>query len=393
MPDCTVIFSRHSAFEPLATKKKTLVVEEASVRVTPPLKQRANTDDTEPLQSSSSSNSSSSLDQQVEQRQSTADETLLSCIDPAPKLHKRAASDPCANRLPTSYRHEALEDLLATLCERHERFGEAHPKTGSTYNQLGTYHFRHGNYCEAETAYAEALHCYQMAFKTGKHRNKEYCRTKGARTIASILNNIGTVKWRTGHLAEAAEYLDQVLAIQEGLLARQSDKLLIDPIEVGGTWYNVGIVHSLSERYSKSLRALYRARQLYQEAEAMYGPLLLETSRVIDAIGKIYILSGKPDKALHHLEDAIRMKKRILDNKHPSVLRSLSSMADAYKMKSDHAMAAHLYHKILHAQGVAFDRAPSKDESDIIALDISATKKALSELKNGQQGIPNEVCV
>ena len=392
MPGHTSIFSRHSAFEPLVTKKSgPQVVEEEPI--TPPFKERADTDDTELLQSFHSSCSFNQ--QQPDQHQSNADTStsLLDCIDPAPKLHKRAASDPCADRLPMSYRHEALEDLLATLCERHERFGEAHPKTGSTYNQLGTYHFRHGNFDEAETAYAEALHCYQMAFKTGKQQNKEYCRTKGALTIASILNNIGTVKWRTGHLGEATAYLDQVIAIQEDLHARQSEKLIIDPTEIGNTYYNVGIVHSLNLRHKKSIAALKRARDLYQEAEVMYGPLLLETSRVVDAIGKIYILNGKPDKALHHLEDAIRMKKRMLDDKHPSVLRSLSSMADAYKMKSDYPMAAHLYNKVLHAQRVAFDRAPGKDESDLIALDISATKKAISELKSVRQSIPKEVCI
>ena len=135
---------------------------------------------------------------------------------PPTKLHKRSASDPCGKRLPTSYRHEALEDLLATLCERHEKYGDSHPKTASTYNQLGTYHFRHCHWKEAENAYSEALSCFQAAFRTGKSRNREYCRTKGALTIASILNNIGTVCWRTGRLAEATDYIEQTITIQEG---------------------------------------------------------------------------------------------------------------------------------------------------------------------------------
>ena len=306
---------------------------------------------------------------------------------PPTKLHKRSASDPCGKRLPTSYRHEALEDLLATLCERHEKYGDSHPKTASTYNQLGTYHFRHCHWKEAENAYSEALACFQAAFRTGKSRNREYCRTKGALTIASILNNIGTVCWRTGRLAEATDYIEQTITIQEGLLARESDRLIVDKLEVAGTYYNLGIVHSLRGCHRHAIKALGRARQLYQEAEVTYGPLLLESSRVIDAIGKVFMLSGNFEEALRHLYDALTLKKRILDSKHPSVLRTLSTIAEVHTQRNEVPMAKHLLQQILHAQKVAFDRTTDREQQDLIALDLSATKKLLQDLSR----IPQEI--
>ena len=309
---------------------------------------------------------------------------------PPTKLHKRSASDPCGNRrLPTSYRHEALEDLLATLCERHEKYGDSHPKTASTYNQLGTYHFRHCHWKEAENAYSEALSCFQAAFRTGKSRNREYCRTKGALTIASILNNIGTVCWRTGRLAEATDYIEQTITIQEGLLARESDRLIVDKLEVAGTYYNLGIVHSLRGCHRLAIKALDRARQLYQETEVTYGPLLLESSRVIDAIGKVFLLCGNFEDALRHLYDALHLKKRILDSKHPSVLRTLSTIAEVHTQRNDVPMAKHLLQQILHAQKVAFDRTTDKAQQDLIALDLSATKKLLQNLSTRK--IPQEI--
>ena len=313
----------------------------------------------------------------------------VNMVTPSPptKLHKRSASDPCGNRLPTSYRHEALEDLLATLCERHEKYGDSHPKTASTYNQLGTYHFRHCHWKEAENAYSEALACFQAAFRTGKSRNREYCRTKGALTIASILNNIGTVCWRTGRLAEATDYIEQTITIQEGLLARESDRLIVDKLEVAGTYYNLGIVHSLRGCHRLAIKSLGRARQLYQEAEVTYGPLLLESSRVIDAIGKVFMLSGNFEEALRHLYDALHLKKRILDSKHPSVLRTLSTIAEVHTQKNEVPMAKHLLQQILHAQKVAFDRTFDKEQQNLIAVDISATKKLLQDLSR----IPQEI--
>jgi len=330
------------------------------------------------------------------------DKTLsIGCIDdqqpppvktvtPSPpiKLHKRSASDPCARALPMSYKHEALGDLLATLCERHEKYGDSHPKTGSTYNQLGTYHFRHCHWEEAENAYSEALACFQAAFRTGKSRNREYCRTKGALTIASILNNIGTVCWRTGRLAEATDYIEQTITIQEGLLAQESVGLVVDKLEVASTYYNLGIVHSLRRCHRLAIKALGRARQLYQESEMMYGPLLLESSRVIDAIGKVFMLTGNhPDEALKHLYDALHMKKRILDSKHPSVLRTLSTIAEVHAQKKEVPMAKHLLHQVLHAQKVALDRTFDKEQQDLIALDLSATQKLLNDLSK----IPQDV--
>lgn len=320
----------------------------------------------------------------------------LGCIDddhqPMPRkspakvrLHKRSASDPCATRLPTSYRHEALEDLLATLADSHARYGDSHPRTASTYNQLGTYHFRHCHWKEAEHSYSEALACFEAAFRTGKSRNQEYCRTKGALTIASILSNIGTVCWRTGRLAEASDYIEQTVKIQEGLLAREPDRLIVDKLEVGGTYYNLGIVHSLRGCHHLAIKALRRAHQLYQEAERMYGPLLLESSRILDAIGKVFVLSGNPDEALKHLYDALHMKKRILDAKHPSILRTLSTITEVHAQKNEHPIARHLLQQILHDQKLLLDRTVDKDQQDLIALDISATKRLILELDSVPQ--------
>mmetsp|Transcript_27161 Transcript_27161/g.78355 ORF Transcript_27161/g.78355 Transcript_27161/m.78355 type:complete len:378 (+) Transcript_27161:176-1309(+) len=323
----------------------------------------------------------------IDDQQSSPSKKMVVTPSPPAKVHKRSASDPGGNRLPTSYRHEALEDLLATLCERHEKYGDSHPKTASTYNQLGTYHFRHSHWEEAESSYAEALACFQAAFRTGKSRNKEYCRTKGALTIASILSNIGTVCWRTGRLAEATDYIEQTVKIQEGLLAQESDRLIIDKVEVGGTYYNLGIVHSLRGCHRLAIKALGRARQLYQDAEMMYGPLLLESSRVVDAIGKVFMLGGNPDEALKHLYDALHMKKRILDAKHPSVLRTLSTIAEVHAQKNEYPMAKHLLQQILHAQKVALDRTADKEQQDLITLDISATKKLLLGLSKVRQEI------
>jgi len=66
-------------------------------------------------------------------------------------------------------------------------------------------------------------------------------------------------------------------------------------------------------------------------------------------------------------------------------LRTLSTIAEVHAQKNEYLMAKHLLQQILHVQKITLDRTVDKDQQDLIALDISATKRLILELDSVPQ--------
>ena len=66
-------------------------------------------------------------------------------------------------------------------------------------------------------------------------------------------------------------------------------------------------------------------------------------------------------------------------------LRTLSTIVEVHAQKNEHLMAKHLLQQILHVQKITLDRTVDKDQQDLIALDISATKRLILELDSVPQ--------
>lgn len=195
--------------------------------------------------------------------------------------------------------------------------------SGSLYNNLGNVHAARGNYELAEHFY---LRSYEI--RSGYPDDPRY-------KLASLLNNLGSMKAETGHTGSARDYLLQ----SESLYLRwNKGNESPDLVQVR---LNLGVVANLEYERSQAKKYLYSALRL---GEKFYDNLYLEFGKIHHNLAVIYNEEDSLDAAERHYRSAIEFWETNFGF-HPDQTASITGLGLIAGKRGLKAEALELYKK------------------------------------------------
>ncbi|KAK3097120.1 hypothetical protein FSP39_006518 [Pinctada imbricata] len=186
---------------------------------------------------------------------------------------------------------EALGILLKTktrdyhMAEAYQRIGWNLGIQGKYFDALGTY-FK-GDFKEAEKLHFENLRRRRLVYKTDNHPY-----------IGSVMNNIGLMYQRMGHMEKAFEYFRNWLDIKVANHANEKAIILSQK--------NVANCLSRMGRYDEAMQEMNKAMQMLEKFPGRYVEV---RAIAIDGKARIYMHKRDFHRAIHMLKQAIEIRK------------------------------------------------------------------------------------
>ncbi len=141
--------------------------------------------------------------------------------------------------------------------------------------------------------------------------------------VASLLQNLGNLQRKTGDLAGAQKYYEQVLAIHKSLGT--------DAWTVGGALYALGTIQSSRGAFVDARSTLLRSLEL-RESSAPEHP---DIARTLVALSRLARLRGDLDDAKALAGRALELKERVFGDKHLSLAYELIELGYVYARAGD----------------------------------------------------------
>ncbi|MBC7778113.1 MAG: CHAT domain-containing protein [Phycisphaerae bacterium] len=265
---------------------------------------------------------------------------------------------------------ERLEELERICIGRKD--GCAENFLGNLYNNIGNAHADRGNYELAEQSYLKSL-----AIRSKYPKDPRY-------KLASLLNNLGSLKIETGHLASAQDYLLRSEALYQEW---NGGKASFDQIT---NWMNLGTIADFENRFSdaKALfrRALQVGKTMADDQYLEFGSLnynlgaVLSQEDSLDAaethyltaiefwktnfgfhpdqtaailgLGLIATKRGQYEAALIHFREAELLDETNYPPQHPRRANTYKTIGNFYDNRGDRVQARAYYLKQLKAAGM-----------------------------------------
>lgn len=275
-----------------------------------------------------------------------------------PPTHRRSSSMNSQKFPPLSPRAPlGLESLYATLEMRMQRFGARHFSVGQTFNLIGNHHFQRQEHDKAIHAYEKALKC-----------NEGYVEPRDSDHIAAAYANIGTVCWKTGDILRSIVCFEKALELRTVSGIAQG----IDPeksLSIAASHHQLGLALSLKQEHAKALDSLNHALRIRESVLGRKNP---EVARSLDAIGKIHLFQGKPDKALQCHQEAYAIKIAAIENsltgeRDATATVSLMNIATAHMARKDYKEAIFTYLAVRNAQSLEIQMATMEGNAPAVA--------------------------
>lgn len=198
---------------------------------------------------------------------------------------------------------QATEILEEALTIRRRDLPPHHPEVIDSVVELGVAYSRLRRVDEAETLLTEALEAQRAAGEKGNR-------------LASALNNLGNLHYRTGDLLKAQELYRDALEIREKVLA--SD----DP-ELNDSINNYGVALFSLGRHEEAIPFLTRAAELYQ---LNYGDDHPSRATALNNLSLAENALGQFSAADQHLRAAREIWLRVYGPEHPHTLHASQNL-------------------------------------------------------------------
>ena len=192
------------------------------------------------------------------------------------------------------------------------------PKSiASTMNNVGTIYDEMGNYDKALEYY-----------KKGLQINTEINNAKG---ISSCLNNIGVVYEEKGEFELALDFYNRSLVLSRELGNNE---------KVAATLLNIGIVYLDLGDYTKALENHFQALSIFEKNSNLY-----ETANISNSIADIYLEKNEPDNAYPYILNGLNTAQKIDAKK--LVADSYRFMAKYHTIKGNYKQAFEAQQELL----------------------------------------------
>ena len=188
------------------------------------------------------------------------------------------------------------------------------------FDEIGNVSQDLGRFNEAEKSYQRALKLRQV--ELGPE----------AKEVADTLNNLASLSWRLGNLAEAGQRFEEILAIYERLQAEDH--------HLAAVLSNLGLVYrgqgAFEEAEASFLRALEISRRSLGEDHPQVGSVLF-------SLGRLHLYQNRLEEAATRFEQSLRIRRRAFGLEHYECGRSLIWLGEAQRGLGhlDSARASH----------------------------------------------------
>lgn len=204
-----------------------------------------------------------------------------------------------------------------------QKYGRHHSRVGKLWNALGIHQFRSSKLPEASDAFKQAIMC-----------------ERGPHTPTAFLN-LGTIYWSSlGDVNEAIRYLQQAQSMYQLDPAEQA-------VDLANATHQLGLCFALKTEYSRSLEYLTDALYIHEKHA--------DISKIgvsLNAIGKVYCMSGDLDSALETYQRALKVR----NESGTSNKTLLFNIASCYMQKKNYRSALFYLNELVRTVDIAEDK-------------------------------------
>ena len=234
--------------------------------------------------------------------------------------------------------YDQAESLFKTLLAHHrKKHGEVHPYVGSAMHNLGIVLLR------AERS-EEALAVFEDAIRIRKKLSSKNGGVVGHDVdVATTLVKAGITNLLLKRFERALENFTEALSIRRRALGE------LDP-QVGSLYNNIGCVNCELNRLNEACGAFEASLEVQRHAlsrDVDNNSLKFGMSTTLCNLGYLYTREGRHLKSVAALKEALELQEAVLGKRHPTVLTTLDSLADANEKINDNQEALHLYNDCL----------------------------------------------
>jgi tetratricopeptide (TPR) repeat protein len=214
---------------------------------------------------------------------------------------------------------DQAEELYEILLQQTTNEGEkAH-----LFHQRGWIKNNQGKHAEAIEFYEKALEIEQKTLPAN-HPD-----------LAESYNDIGLVYKNMGEYSKAYSYLEKALEIRQKTLPANHPDLAISYNNIGAVYKNMG-------EYSKALSYHEKALEIRQKTLPANHPSLATS---YNNIGNVYKNMGEYSKALSYYEKALEIRQKTLPASHPSLASSYNNIGFVYDNMGEYSKALSYHEK------------------------------------------------
>lgn len=203
--------------------------------------------------------------------------------------------------------------------------------------------------------HAKAKECYEQALTLYKNL---YGENADHPTIASTLHHLGSICFTLCDYTQAKDYYEQLCRMEENIHGVQKNRrfnIASTLHQLGQAYQALGNHTTAEEFYKKSLvhyeQALALCKKTYGESKnhTHIAMALNGLSEVYEALGDLTKIRDYHEQALHHLEQALIMYKRIYGENanHSSIALTLNALGNIHESLNHHVEAQHYYRQAL----------------------------------------------
>lgn len=220
----------------------------------------------------------------------------------------------------------AVELLREALRVREARLPPDHPEVIESVDLLGIVLGRLQAFDEARALLERAL--------TAREAGDDL------EDLAATLNNLGNLHWRRSELEDAEALHRRALAIRESMPER-------DPVHIGDSANNLGVLLMAEERLLEAVHFLTRAAEAHVEA---YGPAHPTPAVAFNNLGATEMRLGRWADAEKHLRQAVTAWRDAYGPSHVHTLRAEYNLANTLRRQGQTEEAQQMLRSILDRQ-------------------------------------------
>jgi tetratricopeptide (TPR) repeat protein len=161
--------------------------------------------------------------------------------------------------------------------------------------------------------------------------------TTDEREKSHLYHMLGLIKRNQGEYAEAIEFYEKSIKIQQKILSPTDPDLAASYNNVGSVYYNMG-------EYSKALSYYEKALEIYQKTLPPNHPSLATS---YNNIGLVYDNMGEYSKALSYYEKALEIYQKTLPPNHPDLATSYNNIGGVYDNMGEYSKALSFFERAL----------------------------------------------
>lgn len=249
-----------------------------------------------------------------------------------------------------------LSTLQADLRALIEVNGRDHALVAHTYNLIGNALYSNDEFRRALFSYKKAVLCGEP----GVH-------------LADIFFNVGRTYFALDDMEESVAFLVRSLEVHE-FFAITLGRNLRRSTAVAAIHYQLGLALSRQERPELAMKALKRARVIYEGVEGGENVAL-----TINAMGVIFMLNNDNPSALLHLQKALVILCAQVPLNLKLVADTLCNLASAHHAEKEIDTAISFYSKAVALQKECLRLRPSKNSSLQLAITLATLADLLVE--------------